>query len=189
MRKIKLLTDRQKLCKECGKKQAASGGKCHACNKRQWRANNPIKAAYNNLKSNAKRRGKKFEISFEYFKKFVTKNDYMTKKGRSATSYHIDRIDEGKGYIEGNLRILTNRGNYTKYLVNHYDTKKGRLIWFYVTQRLDTDEEIAQFWDDISQGKFEKYGLQDDKETKKDETDFFDAATEDDISGVDDPPF
>ncbi len=83
--------------------------------KRNYRKNNPLRASYQNWKDNAKRRGKPFKISFEYFCKFAIETDYINKKGRTSKSYHIDRIDETKGYVEGNLQVLSNRKNVQKY--------------------------------------------------------------------------
>lgn len=97
-------------------KEAKNGNYCHACVDRRWRERNPIKAIYRKLKSNAKRRGKVFTISVEAFTEFINSNaDYVEKRGRKARSLHIDRIDETKGYEEGNLQILTNQANSTKY--------------------------------------------------------------------------
>jgi len=81
---------------------------------RRYRKNNPIQDSYQNLKSNAKRRGIEFTISFEYFKKFAIETEYIFGKGRSRNSYTIDRIDPTKGYIEGNIQVLENHENVKK---------------------------------------------------------------------------
>lgn len=75
----------------------------------------PQRAAYNRLKGHAKARGKEFSISLEYFRQFCHQVDYIANKGRSSTAYHIDRKDETKGYVEGNLQVLTNAENVRKY--------------------------------------------------------------------------
>jgi len=82
---------------------------------RRWRKNNPMNAAYNNLKNNAKRRGKPFELTFEQFKQFAIKTEYIAKKGISATSYTIDRINEELGYTIDNIQVLQNSDNIKKY--------------------------------------------------------------------------
>lgn len=81
-----------------------------------------MRACYNTLKYNAKRRGKQFDISFEYFMKFCIETNYISGKGKTKESYSIDRIDNNLGYIEGNLQILT-LGDNTRKRVNtlHYD--------------------------------------------------------------------
>lgn len=87
---------------------------CSSCNIENYKANNPIKYAYFTLRNNAKRRGKEFNITFEYFKKFCKKHEYIQKKGITKTGLHIDRIKEDKGYIKGNLQVLTNSENVKK---------------------------------------------------------------------------
>jgi len=103
-----------KTCKACGK-QSQKGHYCYACAKAIYRKNNPIKAAYQSLRSGAKRRGKAFNLTFEQFKTFVVKTEYMKNKGTRSESYHIDRIDETKGYTIDNIQIMTNSENVRKY--------------------------------------------------------------------------
>ena len=112
-----------RYCDNCGNKARKGRRKCNTCISREWRKNNPIKAAYHNLKSNAKRRGKDFDLTFEQFKLFVIKMDYIRLKGIKAECYHIDRIDENKGYSIDNIQLLTNSDNVKKYakLVKNYD--------------------------------------------------------------------
>ena len=83
---------------------------------RRWRAANPVKAAYHNLKSNAKRRGKAFNLTLQDFKDFCQATDYIKSRGRKATCYHVDRIDETKGYSRENIQPLTNSANVKKYV-------------------------------------------------------------------------
>ena len=87
----------------------------------EWRAKNPIRAAYLQLKSNAKRRGKGFSLTLDQFKRFCVKTKYINVKGVNAESYHIDRIDETKGYSIDNIQLLTNRENVKKYFDHYYD--------------------------------------------------------------------
>ena len=75
-----------------------------------------MKAAYCNLKANAKRRGKEFSLTFEQFRDFAIKTDYHQKKGVEKESFHIDRIDEEKGYSIDNIQVLTNSQNVKKYV-------------------------------------------------------------------------
>ena len=85
--------------------------------KRLWRLKNPMKAAYQTMKYNATRRGVPFEISFEYFRRFAFKTRLLTKRGRTPESFCVDRIDNERGYIEGNLAVLTFSDNgYKGYL-------------------------------------------------------------------------
>ena len=85
-----------------------------------WRNNNPQKYSYNTLKNNAKRRDIDFKLTFEEFKQFCFECELINQRGRSKNSYHIDRIDENRGYEVGNLQMLTNIENVKKY----YSQKK-----------------------------------------------------------------
>lgn len=98
---------------------------CHTHISQMWRKNNPLKAAYKAFKSNAKRRKKPFEITFEQFKEFALKTKLMKGRGKNKDSWHIDRIDEEKGYTIDNIQILTNSENVKKYLDYSYLTKHG----------------------------------------------------------------
>lgn len=103
----------EKYCRnKCGNKNP----RCGKCDRRNRKLKNPLRSAYDVLKSNAKRRGKVFTITFEYFKKFAIRVDYIAKKGVTKYAYHIDRKNEELGYIPGNLQLLTNEKNVKKYL-------------------------------------------------------------------------
>lgn len=85
-----------------------------------------MKASYQTLKYNATRRNKVFTITFEYFEKFCYETNYMAGKGRSKSSYSIDRIKNELGYIPGNIQKLTvpeNSRKKNKVLV--YDWELG----------------------------------------------------------------
>ena len=99
----------------CSKSAAPKHSYCYACAKAANRARYPLKAAYLNLKDNAKRRGKEFDLTFEQFQIFAAKTDYMRKKGIHSESYHIDRIDETKGYTINNIQVITNCENLRKF--------------------------------------------------------------------------
>lgn len=103
-------------CIDCCIRPSVKGRRiCYSCKNRRYQAKNPIKAAYHTLKGHAKARGKQFTITFEYFAAFCIEVQYIAKRGRSQTSYHIDRKDETLGYVEGNLQLLTNADNVRKY--------------------------------------------------------------------------
>lgn len=80
-----------------------------------WRENNPEQYAYMTLRDNAKRRGIPFTISFAYFKRFCRKTKYIQRKGIWKYSYSIDRIKNHRGYVPGNLQLLTVSENSSKY--------------------------------------------------------------------------
>lgn len=105
------------------KNSADSAGLCYKCISRKRRAADPVKASYYNLKANAKRRGKEFSLTLEEFKQFCVKTEYLNWVGRGADSYHVDRIDETKGYHVDNIQVLTNRENKKKWLFYRYNSK------------------------------------------------------------------
>lgn len=109
----------------CGKKYIKYRYLCFHHRTQEYKRRNPLRYAYTNLRSNAKRRGKEFFISFDYFKDFCIKTKILLGRGIKADSYHIDRINEDKGYIEGNLQVLTNIENLKKYREYDYMTNKG----------------------------------------------------------------
>lgn len=96
---------------------------------KEWRKKNPMHAAYLDLKSNAKRRGHSFSITFDEFKQFCKKTSYMDVKGIYKDSYHIDRIDENKGYHMDNVQLLTNSQNVRKFFDHYYDDSIGKYVF------------------------------------------------------------
>lgn len=126
-------------CTSVGCKNSTVGNKtkCGTCTSRAYRLRHPIKAAYNNLRNNARRRGKEFSITFEYFKEFCTETNYILGKGKTKESYTIDRKVAELGYIPGNLQVLTNRNNVLKrhgkpYVVldYFYDHENGKMEFY-----------------------------------------------------------
>lgn len=97
--------------------------KCSKCKKREYRAKHPMRTAFQNLRSNAKRRGKAFELTYNEFKEFCIECDYINNRGRKSSSYHIDRIDPSKGYTKDNIQVLTNAQNVKKYF--EYDISQN----------------------------------------------------------------
>ena len=91
-----------------------TGEVCNTCRTREWRNKNPMRSAYLNLRNNSKRRGKIFKLTWEQFKRFCYQSDYIAGKGKTKESYTIDRKENDKGYVEGNLQILTLEDNSRK---------------------------------------------------------------------------
>jgi CRISPR/Cas system-associated protein endoribonuclease Cas2 len=85
-----------------------------------------MKWSYWNLKSNAKRRNKVFDLTFEQFQDFCIETNYIAGKGRTLLSYSIDRINNNLGYSIGNIRCITvseNSRKNTKILNYDWQTK------------------------------------------------------------------
>ena len=87
---------------------------CGKCRSRAFRARHPVKAAYTALRTNAKRRGIYFGISFVEWERFCTETGYIELKGTGATDMTIDRKDPRMGYIYSNMQLLTNTANVKK---------------------------------------------------------------------------
>lgn len=115
-----------KRCKTCKRKPRARGrAECNPCRNTRRRSADPVRTAWENLKSNAKKRGKIFTITLGYFRRFCRRSDYMAGKGRTAESYTVDRIREDLGYVPGNLQVLKNAENVRKYRYLVYDWQTG----------------------------------------------------------------
>lgn len=80
--------------------------------------------------SNTKRAGIEFTINFgdlkfpEYCPVFNIKLDYFAKGKPQDNSPSFDRIDNSKGYIKGNVVIISNKANRLKSNSNLEDLKK-----------------------------------------------------------------
>jgi hypothetical protein len=103
------------LCQTCQRNKPLPKRKiCGSCKTRQYRANNRLKAAFDALKHNAKRRKHGFDLTLEQFTKFAIATDYIVKRGITKDSYSIDRIDNNRGYTIDNLQIMTVSDNSKK---------------------------------------------------------------------------
>ena len=80
---------------------------CARCRYRRFAAANPIACAFNNIRKRARQRGHVFSLTREEFTKLVTESGWIEKRGKTAKSLSIDRIDSRLGYQTGNVRVLT----------------------------------------------------------------------------------
>lgn len=108
------------MCKRCKGKTPL----CSTCRARKTREADPVRYSYNNRKANAKRRGKPFTITLDYYREFCVKvNLFGLKRGRHGDSYTVDCIINDLGYVEGNLQIMTNTDNVKKYFTYDWQSK------------------------------------------------------------------
>lgn len=115
-------TNKPKCKTQFCRRTAGRGYYCFTCISRRSRAANPMKWSYWNLKSNSKRRGKEFDLTFDEFKAFCLATNYIAGKGKTLLSYSIDRIDNTKGYTKDNIRVVTVQENSRKGTkILHYD--------------------------------------------------------------------
>lgn len=118
-----------KKCSNCKRRARAKNRTlCLPCKNKKHREKDPVATSYENLKFNAKRRGKVFTITLAYFRRFCYRTDYMKGKGRQSDSYTVDRIKEWLGYIPGNIQKMTNGDNVRKYLEYSWQTKEAKVI-------------------------------------------------------------
>lgn len=92
----------------------------------QWMADHPEKRIYTSVKSRAKKTNVVFNIevsdikipdkcpilNIPIIKEF--KGNGNSNKGPRSNSPSIDRIDNTKGYIKGNIQVISNRANVMK---------------------------------------------------------------------------
>lgn len=100
---------------------------------RQYRQNNPLNAAYLNLKHNARRRGKEFSLTLEDFEAFSRPIILHYGKKRNKETFSIDRKDPRKGYNLDNIQILTLEENTKK---QHSDRRQFEFIDNYQGARI-----------------------------------------------------
>ena len=100
--------------KFCRNDAATGRSYCHKCRSRQYKQRHPEAYFFNALRNNARRRGKEFTISLEYFRGFSDATKYLEYKGRNGFNLSIDRIDNSKGYVRGNIQVMTVSENSVK---------------------------------------------------------------------------
>lgn len=100
---------KQGLCVayRCGRRRHSKDRFCPKHRKRWEKENRPVEYTFNFLRSNAKRRGKPFNLTIEEFRGFCEETSYISLKGKHAKAASIDRIDPAKGYSLDNIQVLT----------------------------------------------------------------------------------
>lgn len=93
---------------------------CPKCVNRRWRERNPLRYFFNKLRYRARERGKVFTITFEYYCQLVLASGYLEKKGKTASSLSLNRINDALGYVPGNIEVITLSENSRKAWVPYY---------------------------------------------------------------------
>lgn len=103
---------------------------------RRWRYNNPMFVWCSNARENARRRSKKckipFDLSSDYLRSIVpaecpvfrTPFVFMGNKVQGPESPSLDRIVPEKGYVEGNVVIISLKANQIKSAYGLKDIKR-----------------------------------------------------------------
>lgn len=114
--------------------EATIGELCSSCYKRKWREENRLRDSYHNHVSNCIKRKIPNYLTFEDYSELAIKTDYINKKGRMATSYTLDRLDNNRkvGYRKGNIAVRSKSENSSKgtkkLFIYDYRTKFARYI-------------------------------------------------------------
>lgn len=109
------MKNKDKCCvRGCGNNRSRRSRLCSKHLHRHYKEINLLAYTYDLLRQNARRRGKIFEITLDEFREFCDETRYLERKGRTAECASIDRIIQSKGYVKGNLQILTVSDNSIK---------------------------------------------------------------------------
>ncbi len=87
---------------------------CSTCASRLFRANNPAKDAYRQIKDRAERRGQIFRLTFDQFLREIEGTEYLARRGTGIGELHLDREKVHLGYVPGNIRVITCAENLRK---------------------------------------------------------------------------
>lgn len=98
---------------------------CLTCASRLYRANNPARDAYRQIKERAQRRNQIFELTFEEFLEVIEGTEYLSRRGTGLDELHLDRIKVHRGYVKGNIRVITCAENLRKQHEVDYAPSEG----------------------------------------------------------------
>jgi len=105
---------RVEIIREKGKLRTSHRSVCDTCASRLTRANRPAWDAYRQIRDRAQRRNQLFAITFEQFCAIPRFDEYIARRGRGIDELHLDRVKVERGYVPGNLQVLTTAENLRK---------------------------------------------------------------------------
>lgn len=108
------------LCRGIVDKKKHHSNKCSRCHWKRFKASNPLRYAFGNLKRRAKQRGKTFLLTFEQYAQFARNTEYEKLKGTTTLSLSIDRTNNDGPYASWNILTMTLRENSRKQFVPFY---------------------------------------------------------------------
>lgn len=73
-----------------------------------------MKAAFQTIRQNARRRKKVFTLTWEKFKELCYETNYIAGRGRGKKSFTIDREKNELGYTNENVRVVSKSFNSRK---------------------------------------------------------------------------
>lgn len=124
--------------------------KCISAKNKQWKTDHPFEYLCSNMLAQAKKRARKrereFDLDYEYIKSIAVSHcpvlgtpllwEYCHGKGTGDHSPSLDRIDNTKGYIKGNVAIISHRANAMK---NYFLADELRSCLRYMEKRKSFD--------------------------------------------------
>jgi hypothetical protein len=112
---------------------------CHALDVKQYQKDNPVLTQTKDMVKSARKRAKEkdlpFDIDYEYVRSLVVSHcpvfgmplEWSTYRGKGAggiaNSPSLDRIDPTKGYVKGNVWIISHKANTFKSYATHEELK------------------------------------------------------------------
>jgi hypothetical protein len=105
---------RVEVTRKKGKLYTSHRSVCDTCACRLFRANNPAKEAYRQIKDRALRRNQIFCLTFNEFLTAIEGTEYLSRRGTGIGELHLDRKKVHLGYVPGNLQVLTTAENLRK---------------------------------------------------------------------------
>lgn len=132
-------THRQCTNKQCGKifeKTSKTVTLCPECNSKRVKTGDPVRIMYRRAKNRAKLRNQEFTIEYSdiVIPKYcpilnIELEISSGKSGGNNNSPSLDRIDNSKGYIKGNIQVISQLANCMK---NNSSTEEQILFAKYI---------------------------------------------------------
>lgn len=127
----------------CSRKRSGKSGYCSTHKRRLDKLRYPEYILYHWLKQNARKRGVEFSITLEYFKRWCAEEGFIDKKNSADKRYwSVDRKENSKGYVEGNLQAMPTTENAQKAWDEDYETHPAQKTWF---QKKEDEEPVPNY--------------------------------------------
>ena len=141
------VTDTERECTNCGaifKRTSKTVTLCNVCNSERVKATRTVEQGlFLRAKNRAKETGKDFDLELSdivvpKFCKYlnIPLERFSGKSGGKANSPALDRIDNSKGYVKGNIQVISHLANQMK-----ASATKEQLILFCRKMLSDLDQE------------------------------------------------
>ncbi len=102
---------------------------CSKCMMRIWRINSGLKATLARLRERARERAIPFSLTEQQLLEVIGDSNYLILKGRVRGMLHLDRIIPAKGYVMGNVQVLSVTENTAKGAVEKHIDPEPNLDW------------------------------------------------------------